>query len=365
MSQLFEPFSLREVVFANRIGVPPMCQYSAEAGLVGDWHLVHYGSRAVGGAGLIIVEATAVLPEGRISPADLGIWDEAQIAGLARLARLCEAQGCVPAIQLAHAGRKASIGKGWEAQGVLAAEEGGWPVVGPSPLSFNAAYALPEVLDEAGIQRVIAAFAAAAQRAAKAGFRAVEIHAAHGYLLHQFLSPLSNQRKDAYGGSFENRTRLVREVVAAVRASWPKHLPLLIRLSATDWVAGGWDAEQTVRLCRDIAELGVDLVDVSTGGLVADARIPAGPGFQVAFAEQIRREAGLPTAAVGLITDAQQAEAIIAQGQADLVLVGREILRNPHWPLQAAQQLGVQASWPPQYLRAAPAGTPMRAVARI
>lgn len=360
MSRLFEPFSLRDVVFANRIAVPPMCQYSAVNGLVEDWHLIHYGSRAVGGAGMIIIEATAVLPEGRISPADLGLWDDSQMAGLASLARRCEAHGCVPAIQLAHAGRKASAGKGWEAQRALSQEEGGWPVVAPSALPFSAAYAMPEALDQAGIRQVIEAFALAARRAAGAGIRVLEIHAAHGYLLHQFLSPLSNRRQDAYGGCFENRTRLVREVVSAVRAEWPAHLPLLIRLSATDWVEGGWDIEQTVSLCQDLAALGVDLVDVSTGGLIADARIPAGPGFQVPFAERIRRESGLPTAAVGLITDPLQAEAIVGGEQADLVLVGREILRNPYWPLQAAQALGVQVSWPAQYLRAAPTGTPMR-----
>lgn len=353
MPALFEPLTLRSLTLPNRIGIPPMCQYSATDGLAGDWHVQHYGCRAVGGAGLLIVEASAVLPEGRISPGDLGLWNEAQIEPLARLARLIECQGAVPAIQLAHAGRKASVGRGWEAQSTLSAEAGGWTAVAPSAIAFEG-YAEPQALDAAGIAAVVAAFAAAAGRALTAGFRMVEIHAAHGYLLHQFLSPLSNRRTDEYGGSFANRVRLTREVVAAVRAVWPQELPLLIRLSATDWVEGGWDIEQTVALCRLLKEDGVDLVDVSSGGLIPTAKIPAGPGFQVPFATRIRQEAGLPVAAVGLITEPAQAEAIVANGEADLVLVGREILRNPYWPLQAAQALGVEASWPAQYLRAKP-----------
>ncbi|WP_281984353.1 NADH:flavin oxidoreductase/NADH oxidase [Azonexus hydrophilus] len=353
MSALFEPLTLRSLTLPNRIGIPPMCQYSATDGLAGDWHAQHYGCRAVGGAGLLIVEASAVLPEGRISPGDLGLWNEAQIGPLARLARLIESQGAVPAIQLAHAGRKASVGRGWEAQSTLSAEAGGWTAVAPSAIAFEG-YAEPQALDAAAITAVVAAFAAAAGRALTAGFRMVEIHAAHGYLLHQFLSPLSNRRGDEYGGSFANRVRLTREVVAAVRAVWPQELPLLIRLSATDWVEGGWDIEQTVALCRLLKEDGVDLVDVSSGGLIPSAKIPAGPGFQVPFATRIRQEAGLPVAAVGLITEPAQAEAIVANGEADLVLVGREILRNPYWPLQAAQALGVAAAWPAQYLRAMP-----------
>lgn len=359
MSALFEPLTLRSLTLPNRIGIPPMCQYSATDGLAGDWHAQHYGCRAVGGAGLLIVEASAVLPEGRISPGDLGLWNEAQIGPLARLARLIESQGAVPAIQLAHAGRKASVGRGWEAQSTLSAEAGGWTAVAPSAIAFEG-YAEPQALDAAAITAVVAAFAAAAGRALTAGFRMVEIHAAHGYLLHQFLSPLSNRRGDEYGGSFANRVRLTREVVAAVRAVWPQELPLLIRLSATDWVEGGWDIEQTVALCRLLKEDGVDLVDVSSGGLIPSAKIPAGPGFQVPFATRIRQEAGLPVAAVGLITEPAQAEAIVANGEADLVLVGREILRNPYWPLQAAQALGVAAAWPAQYLRAMPSGTARR-----
>jgi len=360
MSSLFSPLQLRDLQLPNRIGMPPMCQYSAIDGRVTDWHLQHYGSRAVGGAGLVIVEATAVLPEGRISHGDLGLWDDTQIEGLARIVRLIEAQGGVPAIQLAHAGRKASVGRGWEAQKTLTAAEGGWTAVAPSAIAFDG-YAPPQALDANGIGQLLPAFVAAARRALQAGFKAVEIHAAHGYLLHQFLSPLSNLRNDEYGGSFANRIRLPRAVIAAVREEWPQHLPLLVRLSATDWVDGGWDAEQTIDLCRLLKTDGVDLIDVSTGGLVPGAKIPAGPGFQVPFATRIRTETGLPVAAVGLITDAAQAEAIVAGGEADLVLVGREILRNPHWPLQAAQALGVTAAWPAQYLRALPPGTPVRA----
>lgn len=359
MSALFTPFSLRSLTLPNRIGIPPMCQYSATDGRAGDWHLQHYASRAVGGAGLVIVEASAVLPEGRISPGDLGLWEEAQVAPLARIAAAIADQGAVPAIQLAHAGRKASVGRGWEAQRTLTAAEGGWTAVAPSALAFTG-YDTPQALDAAAIADVVAAFVAAAERARRAGFQAVEIHAAHGYLLHQFLSPLSNRRDDDYGGSFANRVRLTREVVAAVRAVWPAELPLLIRLSATDWLDGGWDAEQTVALCRLLKDDGVDLVDVSTGGLDPAAKIPAAPGFQVPFAARIRRETGLPVAAVGLITEAAQAEALVAGGEADLVLVGREILRNPYWPLQAAQALGVAAAWPAQYLRALPPGTPRR-----
>ena len=361
MAHLFEPLKLRDIVLTNRIGIPPMCQYSAHDGIAADWHFVHYGSRAVGGAALMIVEATAVTPEGRISPGDLGIWDDQHIEPLARIARFAKAQGCVLAIQLAHAGRKASVGLGWQpVQSTLSEADGGWPVVAPSPIPFDAGYAEPSELDEAGIRHVIRQFAAGARRALDAGFQTVEIHAAHGYLLHQFLSPLSNQRTDAYGGNFENRTRLVREVVTAVRAEWPERLPLLIRLSATDWVDGGWNADETVELCRTLKGLGVDLVDVSSGGLVPTAQIPAGPGFQTDFAARVRHEAGVATSAVGLITSPAQADHIVRTGQADMVLLGREILRNPYWPLGAAQALGQAARWPRQYLRAAPAGSTAR-----
>jgi 2,4-dienoyl-CoA reductase-like NADH-dependent reductase (Old Yellow Enzyme family) len=360
MTHLFDSLKLRDVTLTNRIGIPPMCQYSAVDGLAADWHFVHYGSRAVGGAALMILEATGVTPAGRISPGDLGIWDDRHIEPLARIASFAQRHGCVPAIQLAHAGRKGSAGLGWQAQRTLADSEGGWTTVAPSPLSFGEGYAVPRQLDEAGIRQISAEFVAGTRRARLAGFQAVEIHAAHGYLLHQFLSPLSNQRTDAWGGGFENRTRLVRDVVAAVRAEWPERLPLLIRLSATDWVEGGWSADETVELCRVLKGLGVDLVDVSTGGLVPTARIPVGPGFQTRFAARVRHEAGVASAAVGMITSPAQADHIVRSGQADVVLIGREILRNPYWPLAAAGALGQSTSWPAQYLRAAPAGATQR-----
>jgi 2,4-dienoyl-CoA reductase-like NADH-dependent reductase (Old Yellow Enzyme family) len=356
MSHLFEPLQLRDVQFRNRIGIPPMCQYSARDGLASDWHFVHYGSRAVGGAGLLIVEATAVSPEGRISAGDLGLWDDVQIAPLARIAGFIKSQGCVAALQLAHAGRKGSVGLGWAPQRSMTAGEGGWPTVAPSPISFGDGYEAPVPLDGEGIRRVVGRFAAAARRALAAGFEVVEIHAAHGYLLHQFLSPLANRRSDEYGGSFGNRTRLVREVVAAVRSEWPQRLPLLLRLSATDWVEGGWNADETVALCRELKTLGVDLIDVSSAGLVPTAKVPAGPGFQTEFAARVRRESGIATAAVGLITSPAQADHVLRTGQADMVLLGREILRNPYWPMVAAQALGQPTTWPRQYLRAAPPG---------
>ena len=346
MAHLFDLLKLRDIALPNRIGMPPMCQYSATDGVAADWHFVHYGSRAVGGTGLMIVEATAVAPEGRITPGDLGLWNDEQIEPLARIARFAGDHGAVAAIQLAHAGRKGGIALGWQEQRSLRAEEGGWTAVAPSAISFGPGYDVPQVLDEAGIRAVIEQFAAATQRAREAGFSIVEIHAAHGYLLHQFLSPVSNQRTDGWGGSFENRTRLTREVVKTVRAEWPANLPLLIRLSATDWVDGGWNADETVALCRILKEMGVDLVDVSTAGLVPTARIPVGPGFQTEFAERIRHEAGLPVAAVGMITSPAQADHIVRSGQADMVLLGRELLRNPYWPLEAARELGQTASWP-------------------
>ncbi|MBP7202801.1 MAG: NADH:flavin oxidoreductase/NADH oxidase [Propionivibrio sp.] len=357
MAHLFDSLKLRDIVLPNRIGLPPMCQYSAHDGVAADWHFVHYGTRATGGAGLMIVEATAVTAEGRISPGDLGLWNDGQIEPLARIARFAGEHGTVAAVQLAHAGRKAGISLGWQEQRSLRADEGGWATVAPSALSFGPGYDVPQALDEAGIRAVIDQFAAAARRARDAGFPIVEIHAAHGYLLHQFLSPLSNQRTDEWGGSFENRTRLVREVARTVRAEWPERLPLLIRLSATDWVEGGWNIEETVALCRSLKELGIDLVDVSTAGLLPTAKIPVGPGFQTEFAERVRHEADLPVAAVGMITSPAQADHIVRSGQADMVLLGRELLRNPYWPLAAARELGQPASWPKQYLRAAPAGS--------
>lgn len=357
MPHLFEALQLREVILPNRIGMSPMCQYSAQEGMAGDWHVVHYGSRAMGGLGLMFVEATAVLPEGRISQGDLGLWNDAQIEPLARIVSQARAQGVVVAAQLAHAGRKAGVGLGWEAQRSLTREEGGWQSVAPSAIAFGEGYDMPQALDEAGIRKVVEAYVAATRRARTTGFDAVEVHAAHGYLLHQFLSPLSNRRTDDYGGSLENRSRLLREVVSVVRAEWPQGLPVFVRLSATDWVEGGWDIDETVELCQVLKDLGVDLVDVSSAGLVPWAQIPAGPGFQTAFAARIRKEVDVATAAVGLITSPAQADHIVRTGQADVVLLGRELLRNPYWPLAAARELGQAVNWPKQYLRAAPPGS--------
>lgn len=356
-AHLFEPLTIREVTFRNRIAVSPMCQYSAEDGFARDWHLVHLGSRAVGGAGLVMVEATAVEPAGRISPQDLGLWSDAHVEPLARIARFLAEQGAVPGIQLAHAGRKASSPRPWDTHlpRPLSSEDQGWsPIYGPTPLAFDGSSQVPLALDENGIKALVRSFAAATERALRAGYRVVEIHAAHGYLLHEFLSPLANQREDAYGGAFENRIRLLLEVVTAVRERWPEGLPLFVRLSATDWVEGGWDLEQSVELARRLGPLGVDLLDASSGGMVPDARIPVGPGYQVPFAARIRAEAGIPTAAVGMITEAHQADAIVRSGQADMVLLGRELLRDPYWPLHAAHALGLDMTWPAQYERARP-----------
>ncbi len=351
---LFSPLTLRSVTFRNRIAVSPMCQYSARDGRANDWHLVHLGSRAVGGAGLVMAEATAVRPEGRISASDLGLWEDAQVDPLARAVRFVEEHGAVAGLQLAHAGRKASVHVPWEGGGPRLPEAGGWRPVAPSPLPFADGYATPEALSEEGLRQVVEAFVAATRRALAAGFRALEIHSAHGYLLHQFLSPLSNRREDRWGGSFENRTRLVRQVAEAVRREWPERLPLLLRLSATDWVSGGWDPDQSVELARRLKEAGVDLVDCSSGGTVATAKVPLGPGYQTAFAERIRREAGIPTGAVGLITAPEQADHVVRTGQADMVLLARELLRDPYWPLRAAVRLGHEGPWPKQYLRARP-----------
>ncbi len=360
LAHLFEPLTLRGVSLPNRIAVAPMCQYSAQEGVASPWHLVHYGGLAQGGSGLILVEATAVRPEGRISPEDLGLWNDAQAEALAPLARFMASQGAVPGLQLAHAGRKACTRAPWRgAGGTIPEATGGWQPVGPSPLPFDDQHATPEALDAAGIAAVVRAFAEAATRAHAAGFQVVEVHAAHGYLLHQFLSPLSNTRTDAYGGSFEHRTRLVREVVAAVRAVWPEDLPLLVRLSCTDWVEGGWDLPQTVALAQQLKGLGADLVDCSSAGLVPGARIPVAPGYQVPFAEAVRREAGIATGAVGLLTEPAQTEAILAGGQADLVLLGRELLRDPRWPLRAAQALGATVPWPGPYARGAAGPVPV------
>ena len=352
---LFDPLKLRGVSLRNRLGVAPMCQYSAADGRAGDWHLVHYGGLAQGGAGLVIVEATAVEARGRISPADLGLWEDGQIEPLARVARFVESQGAVPAVQLAHAGRKASVHPPWVRGGAPATPaEGGWTPVAPSPLPFAEGHPVPAALTEAEYAALPGLFAAAARRALQAGFRAVEVHAAHGYLLHQHLSPLSNQRTDRWGGAFEHRTRLAREVVRAVRTVVPEALPVLVRLSATDWAEGGWTPDETVALSRELGGLGVDLVDCSSGGLVPWAKVPAAPGYQVPFAARVRREAGVASAAVGLITTPEQAEAIVASGQADLVLMARELLRDPRFPLRAATALGATGPWPAQYLRARP-----------
>jgi len=361
MSQsLFTPLDLRSVTFANRIGVSPMCQYSSSDGFATDWHLVHLGARAQGGPGLVMIEASAVLPEGRISSADLGIWKDEHIPRLRQIADFIHSQGVRAGIQLAHAGRKGSMTAPFGGERLLTPEEGRWQTVGPSSLAFSPKYDTPVPLDQSGISSVVNAFARAACRAEAAGFDLIEIHAAHGYLLHEFLSPLVNNRTDAYGGSFGNRIRLLLEIIDAVRAAWPAHLPMLVRVSATDWADGGWSAEETVELARHLRDHAVDLIDVSSGGLVPDARIPVGPGFQVPFASRIRAEVGIPTAAVGMITDPGQANEIVASGQADMVFLAREMLRDPYWPLHAAAALGERASWPVQYLRASPPNSPAR-----
>jgi 2,4-dienoyl-CoA reductase-like NADH-dependent reductase (Old Yellow Enzyme family) len=362
MPHLFDQLAIRDVTFMNRAFVSPMCEYSSTNGYANDWHFVHLGSRAVGGAGLVLTEATAVLPEGRISPQDLGIWMDDHIEPLARIARFIHKQGSIAGMQLAHAGRKASTFRPWDGDGTISENAGGWKnVVAPSPIAFADNYPIPQALSVDGIREVVAAFVAAAHRAREAGFQVIEIHAAHGYLIHEFLSPLSNRRSDEYGGSFENRTRMLREVVAAVRDSWPERAPLFVRISATDWVDGGWDIQQSVELARQLKELGVDLIDCSSGGAVPQAKIPLGPGYQTRFAEQIRREAQIMTGAVGMITSSAQAEHIIGSGQADAVILARELLRDPYWPLRAARELGQTMSWPVQYLRAAPAGSKPRA----
>jgi 2,4-dienoyl-CoA reductase-like NADH-dependent reductase (Old Yellow Enzyme family) len=350
---LLTPLTLRGVTFRNRIVMSPMCQYSAEEGMGNDWHLVHLGSRAVGGAALTVVEATAVTRDGRISPADLGIWSDAHAEPLARVARFVQDQGAVAGIQLAHAGRKASTLPPWKGGGpILKPEEGSWTVVGPSPIPFAEGSPVPVPLDEAGIDEVVDAFEAAARRALAAGFRVIEIHAAHGYLLHQFLSPLSNPREDLYGGSLENRMRLTLRVVERVRGAMPEQLPLFARISATDWVEGGWDIEQSVELAKRLKAIGVDLIDASSGGTVPRVRIPAGPGYQVPFARRIRQEAGIRTGAVGMITEPLQAEEILRDGDADLIFLARELLRSPYWVQKAQRELGLPVAFPVQYERA-------------
>ncbi len=363
MPTLFDVLSVRGLTFRSRILVSPMCQYCGDDGFANDWHLVHLGSRAVGGAAVVLTEATAVTAEGRISPEDLGLWKDAHVEPLARIARFIHSQGSHAGVQLAHAGRKASTYRPWApATGSVPRGAGGWTTVAPSAVAFEG-YAAPQALAESGIRDVIRAFADAARRSLEAGFHVIELHAAHGYLLHQFLSPLSNRRDDRYGGSFDNRTRLLCEVVEAVRREWPERLPLFVRVSATDWVEGGWDIEQSVELAKLLRPLGVDLVDCSSGGLVAHAKIPVAPGYHVPFAARIRRDAGVLTGAVGLITSATQADEIVRAGQADAVLLARQFLRDPYWPLNAATELGQADAWPVQYLRAAPAGTVARVAA--
>lgn len=351
-SKLFSPLRIKDITLKNRIAISPMCQYSSVDGFANDWHLVHYGSRAVGGAALIIQEATAVSPEGRISPGDLGLYSNEHIEKLQQITSFIYQQGCVSGIQLAHAGRKASCAIPSKGGKQLKHEEGGWQTVAPSALPFNADDDLPLELDSKGIQKVISDFKLAAERALKAGYKIVEIHAAHGYLLHEFLSPLANHRTDEYGGSFENRIRLLLEVVEAVKTVWPNNLPLFVRISATDWADGGWNVEEAVKLSAILKEKGVDLIDCSSGGMVSFAKIPLAPGYQVAFAERIKQETGILTGTVGLITGASQAEEILTNNQADLILIARASLRDPHFALHAAHQLEENMEWPVQYMRA-------------
>ncbi|MFC5865203.1 NADH:flavin oxidoreductase/NADH oxidase [Acidicapsa dinghuensis] len=361
---LFAPLTLRSITLPNRIAVSPMCEYSSQDGFSNDWHFVHLGSRAIGGAGLILTEASAVNPEGRITPADLGIYRDEHIEGLRRITGFLHQHGSYAGVQLAHAGRKASMAIPWEPARVIPAQEGGWQPVAPSDIPFDSAYALPQALDRAGMDKIVSDFITAAGRALAAGFDIVEVHAAHGYLLHEFLSPLSNQRTDEYGGSFENRTRFPLEVVRAVRKHWPDHLPLFVRISATDWapesLGSSWDLDQSVKLAKLLKEEGVDLVDTSTGGNHPAQQIPVGPGYQVQHAATIRAEAGISTGAVGMITEPAQADQIIRSGQADLVLLAREMLRDPYWPLHAAEDLHQKISWPVQYARAASGRTEPR-----
>jgi 2,4-dienoyl-CoA reductase-like NADH-dependent reductase (Old Yellow Enzyme family) len=352
-AHLFAPLTIRGVTLRNRLVVSPMCQYSSVDGFADDWHLVHLGSRAIGGAAAVLTEASAVVPEGRISPDDLGIWKDDHVEMLARIFRFVAGHGAAPGMQLAHAGRKASTRAPFKGGGPLGLDEGGWqPIVGPSAVPFAAGYQTPVALTRDGIRTVVRAFADAARRVRDAGGQIVEIHGAHGYLLQEFLSPLSNQRTDEYGGSFENRTRIVRDVVEAIRRVWPEACPLFLRISATDWVEGGWTIEDSVALARQVRPLGVDGVDCSSGGNAARAEIPMAPGYQVPFAERVRRDAGVATLAVGLITAPEQADQIVRTGQADLIVMARELLRSPYWPLHAARALKHEAPVPKQYLRA-------------
>lgn len=351
-SKLFSPIQFKSITLKNRIVVSPMCQYSSVDGFANDWHLVHLGSRAVGGAAMVISEAAAVSPEGRITPQDLGIYQDEHIEKLKQITAFIESQGAVPAIQLAHAGRKASTYTSWLGKGQMQENEGGWQTVAPSAIPFAENEVAPLELDTDGIQKVINDFAAAATRSLQAGFQVIEIHVAHGYLVHQFLSPLSNIRKDEYGGSFENRIRLLLQIIDEVKIVWPEELPLFVRISATDWVENGWDKDQSVKLAAILLEKGVDLIDVSTGGLVPYAKIPSGPSYQVPFSAAIKNETSMLTGAVGMITDAEQAENILQNGGADLIIMAREFLRDPYFPLHAASLLQDDVNWPVQYQRA-------------
>ncbi|MEU6811566.1 NADH:flavin oxidoreductase/NADH oxidase [Streptomyces sp. NPDC046831] len=357
MSALFEPYTLRELTIPNRVWMPPMCQYSADpegpsTGAPNDWHFAHYAARAAGGTGLIIVEATAVSPEGRISPYDLGIWNDTQVEAFRRITRFLKSQDTVPGVQLAHSGRKASTDRTWKGGGPVGPDAHGWQPVAPSPVAFDDRHPVPDELTAEQIQEVVAQFADAARRALAAGFEVAEIHGAHGYLINEFLSPHSNHRTDAYGGSYDNRVRFALEVVDAVRAVWPQDKPLFFRISATDWLQdGGWTADDTVRFAAELHAHGVDLLDVSTGGNASGVRIPTGPGYQVPFAARVKAETPMPVAAVGLITEAEQAEKIVANGEADAVLLGRELLRNPSWAQRAARELGAPVHVPQQYHR--------------
>jgi len=352
MPDLFASLTIRGVTFRNRIAVSPMCEYSSVDGFANDWHLVHLGSRAVGGAGLVLTEASAVEARGRISAADLGIYRDDHVEMLARIARFIREQGAAPGVQIAHAGRKGSTRVPWEGGAVVPESEGGWRTVAPSPIPFRPGEPAPAELTQSEIQAIVEAFAAAARRAVAAGFQVVEIHAAHGYLIDEFLSPLSNQRTDEYGGTFDGRIRFALEVAAAVRGVWPDSLPLFMRISAVDWVEDGWQIEDSVELARRLQPLGVDLIDCSSGGIVPYAKVQIGPAYQTPFAERIRREAGVLSGAVGMITEPQQADAIVRGGQADMVLLAREFLRDPYWPLHAAKALGAAGAVPKQYTRA-------------
>ena len=357
MASLFEPLSIRSVTLKNRVMVSPMCQYSSTDGFANDWHLVHLGSRAVGGAAIVFTEATAVTPEGRISPADLGIWDDRHVASLTRIVEFIHGQNAIAGMQLAHAGRKASMGAPFDGGRRIEPEDGGWTPVAPSAVAFSETYAKPRELSVAEIAAVIDAFVAGARRARKAGFDAIELHCAHGYLAHEFLSPLSNRRTDGYGGSFENRIRFVRELAAAVRHEWPDELPVFARISATDYAEGGWDLSQSVRLAGELKPIGIDLIDCSSGGLIPNVQIPTTPGYQVEFSERIRDETGILTGAVGLIAEPSQADEILSTDKADIIIMAREFLREPYWPLRAAKEFGFIVDWPSQYLRAAPEGS--------